>query len=122
MEESMSDCFTCINFIRRKGKRKGKQNQKCLQNNPIKLSHIDTQCISLFEKCTDYILDTENWKCPINLNDEFVVTYHGLIEKIEIATVHSEEIAQKMCSDHNMTVPRHLFDCGIGHMSYIKKK
>lgn len=114
----MSDCITCVNFIRKKGN----EHQKCMMNNIIKLSTIDELCTSLFTTCSDYVIDNEYWiKQPDNSGDAFIVTYHGLFDKMEIARVHSEEIAQKMCSDHNITVPRHWFGCGLGHMSYIKK-
>ncbi len=57
----------------------------------------------------------------MNKKTIFVVTYHGLFDKMKIAEVESEKIAQDMCLRHNRTVPDHWFECGLGHMSYVKR-
>lgn len=113
----MSFCIECLNFKRR--------SRECMKNNPMKKHIIDARCESLFRKCSDYILDREHFFVRDDVLTEssevFVVTYHGLLDKIHIAEVNSEKKAQEMCLQHNRTVPKHWFECGISHMSYVKK-
>lgn len=47
----MSECITCINFIR--------IDKKCKQNNPMKVNPIIAYTESLFIKCSDYILNKD---------------------------------------------------------------
>ncbi len=111
----MSFCIECLNFVRRKGN----NNQRCMKNNPMKLCSLDAKVESLFRKCSDCMLDKERFFArDVTQECQFEVTYHGLLEKQIVATVDSEEKAQKMCLQHNTTVPDHYFDAGIGRMSY----
>lgn len=50
----------------------------------------------------------------------FKITYNGLLERIYITTVESEEVAQQMCYGNNKTVPDHWLNIGVGLMSYTE--
>lgn len=118
----MSFCIECLNFVRSRGRDKA----RCMKDNPMKLYSIDSKVESLFRKCSDYMLDKAHFfarDVTAELRSgKFEVIYHGLLDKMVVATVDSEQIAQKMCLEHNTTVPDHYFNAGIGHMSYRKKK
>lgn len=84
------------------------------------MSHCYT-CVNLN---SDYVLDKDRFfvrDASTEGLESFIVTYHGLLDKIKIAEVNSEKKAQEMCLQHNKSVPEHWFNAGLGHMSYVKK-